>query len=525
MKQIRNKTLSALSILSSGLLIALASCTNGYEDYNHNPYAVSKEEMERDAYSLRSAMLNLESWVIPADVNTTQFTECLMGGSYGGYISDSNAGFAGKNFAQYSPGNDWARVLFNDIIPKVFIYNNQVKNITNDPVPRAVADVIKVAGIQRVTDSYGPIPYSKVGVNGEITAPYDSQEEVYNHMFEQLDEAITNLTANRTADFSAKADRVYSGNVENWIRFANSLKLRLAIRISKVNPVLARQKAEEAVNHPIGVIKDNASNAQLSLTSTNPFEVIMYEYNGGDSRISADITTYMNGYKDPRREAMFTESSFSKSGITNGYYGLRSGIAIPDGTIAHAYSNYKVATNTKLMWMNAAEVSFLCAEGALKSWNMAGKTAKDYYEQGVRLSFEQWGVQGADTYLADATSTPATYTDPMGLNSYTGVTSSVTIKWDDTAPLETNLERIITQKWIANFPLGIEAWSEYRRTGYPKLMPVTVNNSGGIVDSRRGARRLFYPQEERTNNQNNYNAALTLLNGPDNMATDVWWAK
>lgn len=522
MKQITNKI---LLVLSSGLLMTSTGCTNNYEDYNRNPYAVPKEEMERDAYSLRSAMLNLESWVIPVDVNTTQFTECLMGGSYGGYISDSNAGFAGKNFAQYSPENGWARVLFNDIIPKVFIYNSQVKSVTNDPVPRAVADVIKVAGIQRVTDAYGPIPYSKVGVNGEITAAYDSQEDVYKHMFELLDDAINNLTANRTADFSAKADKVYGGNVENWIRFANSLKLRMAIRISKANPTLARQKAEEAVNHAVGVITSNASNAQLTLASTNPFEVIMYEYNGGDSRVGADIITYMNGYKDPRRAAMFTESSFTKNGVVNGYYGLRSGIAIPDGTVAHAYSNYKVATDTKLMWMNAAEVAFLCAEGALKGWNMAGKSAKDYYEKGVKLSFEQWGVQGADTYLADETSTPAAYTDPMGLNSYTGTMSSITIKWNDTASPETNLERIITQKWLANFPLGNEAWSEYRRTGYPKLMPVVVNNSGGIVDSRRGARRLFYPQEERTNNPANYNAALTLLGGPDNMATDVWWAK
>ena len=91
--------------------------------------------------------------------------------------------------------------------------------------------------------------------------------------------------------------------------------------------------------------------------------------------------------------------------------------------------------------------------------------------------------------------------------------------------MDTNLERIITQKWLANFPLGQEAWTEYRRTGYPKLMPVVVNNSGGVVSTERGARRLYYPQEERINNLTNYNAALTLLGGPDNMATDVWLAK
>ena len=174
--------------------------------------------------------------------------------------------------------------------------------------------------------------------------------------------------------------------------------------------------------------------------------------------------------------------------------------------------------------MNAAEVAFLRAEGALRGWSMGG-TAKEFYEQGVRLSFAQWEVQGADAYLADETSTPALYTDPAGLNSYTGATSSITIAWDDEATEETNLERIITQKWLANFPLGQEAWSEYRRTGYPKLMPIVVNNSGGIVSTERGARRLPYPQEERTNNLANYTSAVGLLGGPDNMATDVWWAK
>ena len=201
-------------------------------------------------------------------------------------------------------------------------------------------------------------------------------------------------------------------------------------------------------------MSDNADNAQLSISSTNPFYVIMYEYNGGDSRVGADITTYMNGYNDPRRAAMFTQSTFAEG---NGYYGLRTGIAIPDGNTAHAYSNYNVSTNSKILWMNAAEVAFLRAEGALRGWNMGG-TAKEFYEQGIRLSFAQWEVQGADAYLADATSTPALYTDPAGLNSYTGATSSITIAWNDEASDEENLERIITQKWLANFPLGHQWW-------------------------------------------------------------------
>ena len=123
--------------------------------------------------------------------------------------------------------------------------------------------------------------------------------------------------------------------------------------------------------------------------------------------------------------------------------------------------------------MNAAEVAFLKAEGALRGWTM-GATAKQLYEDGVKLSFEQHNADGVDAYLADNTSTPALYKDPVNpAFSYAGTAPTITVKWDDSAEFEVNLERIITQKWIANFPLGLEAWAEYRRTGYPLLMPVT----------------------------------------------------
>lgn len=103
-----------------------------------------------------------------------------------------------------------------------------------------------------------------------------------------------------------------------------------------------------------------------------------------------------------RREAMFTQSTLENA--TNGYYGLRSGIQIPGAEVAHAYSNYKVKTDSRLLWMNAAEVAFLRAEGALRNWNMGG-TASDFYKKGVELSFEQWGVKGAAAYLSDNTRT------------------------------------------------------------------------------------------------------------------------
>lgn len=504
------------SIVSAGMLLAgMTSCTEDFKDMNADRYGVTKDQMQRDGYALSSSMTYIQGWVIPVDVNTNQFVECLLGGSYGGYLADSNSGFNGHNFAQYDPAENWNWVPFTDIIPKMFIGINGVKAVTDDPVALAVANVTKVYGMLRVTDIYGPIPYSKVGEDGKISTPYDSQEDVYNTMFDELTEAANVLSEHRQQNFSANADLIYGGVVENWIKFTNSLKLRMALRISGVAPAKARQMAEEAV--AAGVMESNADNAALTPSGKNPFEVICWEYNNGDSHISADILSYMNGYNDPRRAAMFTQSTFTAEDVENGFIGLRNGVQIPSGGTEKLYANMKVSDNDKVQWMNAAEVCFLRAEGALKGWNMGG-TAQQFYEQGVRLSFEQWGVNGADAYLADATSTPALHRDPVNaVFNYSGTAPTITISWDDAATDAEKLERIITQKWIANFPLGQEAWAEYRRTGYPRLMPVMVNNSNGVVSDSRMARRLRYPQTERSENTDNYQAAVVMLGGADTM--------
>lgn len=520
---------SIINFIFLGLLAGSSACTSEFEDFNTNPYAADHEQMEYDGFAPRAALISMEGYVIPLDVNLFQFTDCLLGGSYGGYISDSNNGFNAGKFSTYNPQEHWLRAPFNDVIPRIFINLKDVRESTKDPVLLAVADVVKVAAISRITDIYGPIPYSKLGVDGKLAAPYDSQKEVYMKMFEELDNAISTLTKHSTEDFNSNADRVFGGKVIKWVKFANSLKLRMAMRIVYADANIAQKKAEEAVNHEIGVMSSNNDNAFIPVNSKNPFRVIMYEYNGGDSRISSDITSYMNGYKDPRRSKYFTVSTF-EGADKNGFIGLRNGIQIPSGGIAHSYSNMVVSEDSKLMWMNAAETAFLKAEGAIRGWNMGpvegGVTdaAEGFYNKGIALSFDQWGVAAeAQAYMNNALNVPEVYKDPMGTFSYNGTTSNVTIKWSATEGFERKLERIITQKWIANFPLGLEAWAEYRRTGYPKLMEVVDNKSGGIVNSSQMARRLPFPTDEYNLNGANMPGALKVLNGTDNMATHVWW--
>ncbi|MFG6396429.1 MAG: SusD/RagB family nutrient-binding outer membrane lipoprotein [Muribaculaceae bacterium] len=515
--------------LIASLAVAATACTGDYEDINSNPYEPG--DLTGDDYALSSQLNNIAGCVMSSDVNTIQFTDALLGGTLGGYFSDANSSFE-NSFARYNPTNDWSRVFMKSdrIIPTLYANLGQVEMLgekAGDPVPYAVATVIKIAAMSRVTDTYGPIPYSAIGETTDLAVPYDSQKDVYNEFFTELSEAIETLDTHRGSALSPMGDYVYGGDINKWVKFANSLKLRLAMRVSFVDRKLSRQMAEEAIKG--GVIESNADNATWKYfsTLTNPlYTAVMYNSSGsetgGDTHAAADIICYMNGYDDPRREAYFLKSTFD--GID--YVGLRRGWETFNKSWGFSFSGVGVKANDPLIWMTASEVAFLRAEGAaIHNFDMGGNAA-DFYNSGIALSFEQWGVAGAEAYMQNSTARPQAYVDPTEQNPYNGALSDITIKWDDSANSETKLERIITQKWIALYYNGNEAWAELRRTGYPKLIPVEYNGSGGVVDSNEGPQRMPYPQEEYTNNSYNVTSAVNnLLGGPDNMATKMWWAR
>ena len=525
-------------IIKTGIVAALASvlmgCTGNYLNINTNPYEVSKEQTLTDGYAIGAAITALCGTVVSTDVNTAQFTDCLLGGPMGGYYSTTGA--FEKTIDNYNATDDWTRVFMasDRIIPTLYSNLNELKNITEDPVTLAIAQTIKVAAMLRVTDTYGPIPYTQIGQGGKITVPYDSQEAVYDAMFAELDEVIATLTENKLSGISPNADPVYDGTAVKWCKFANSLKLRMAMRIVYADPVKAKKYAEEAVSHEIGVFASNADNATLRTVAFgdkgNPlYTAIKYNQptgcnTGGDTHAAADIICYMNGYNDPRRPVYFIPSEFE--GFE--YAGIRIRIEKPAlNSVGRKYSGVNISPSDPLVWMNAAEVAFLKAEAkAVFDFNMGAGSAEEFYNEGVRLSFEQHNVAGYESYIMDDTSRPASYIDPAGLNNYSSVLSDITIKWDEGAPVEKKQERIITQKWIANFNNGNEAWADYRRTNYPALMPASDagNKSDGLVSSEFGARRMKYPLAEYTNNGENVNAAVSQhLGGPDRMSTRLWW--
>ncbi len=499
----------------------LSACTGNYEHINTPPYDATEEDMTADDYKIQGALTSMQGWGVPFAEHDFQFVDVLLGATLGGYLAE-HKGWTEK-ISTYNPTYDWTEVAFKNIVSGIFIAHTQLRGATDDPVPLAVAEIVKVAALHRVTDIYGPIPYSQVGHNGELTAPYDAQKSIYEQMFAALDKAVATLTAHRAEALNPKADRIFGGDLTGWIRYANSLKLRLAVRTVYADPEGARRRAEEAVLHEVGVMTDNAHNATAVHPVQNLYFLLTQQW--GDYRAAADIVSCMNGYDDPRRERYFALSTFTAAdgaGIVNGYYGLRRGIKGSDASQGAGYSNMSVDKTTPMRWMNAAEVAFLRAEGALRGWSM-GADAQTLYERGIALSFEEWGVANPEAYAA-GTSKPGDYVDPK-LGYSASAMSTVAVRYDAADDFERNLERIVTQKWIACWrTTGVEAWSEFRRTGYPRLWPSPHNQSGGVIAPNAFARRMAYPQDEYAKNPVHYREAVaTLLGGPDDMATRVWW--
>lgn len=522
-------------IVAGLFLFGTTACTGNFEDYNKNPHEPDQNDMGVDWYLVRSLALNLQDLMMPEQENFSQYVDCLMAGGFSGYVADSNlgTGWSGR-YATYNPSDDWKKIPFNDFYSKFYPDYFNLKNQSDDELFLSLAELYRIVVMLRVTDTYGPIPYSQVGAANAIKSPYDSQQAVYTKMFEDLDNVISVLSKYASQSFSSSADRIYNGNTLAWCKFANSLKLRMAMRTCyvagfNVNGKTSQQLAEEAVE--AGVMTTASDGAYRKVADHNPWQRFMVLWS--DARISADLTCYMNGYNDPRREAYYDKSTFgtvSGNAYTGeeGYVGLRRGILQGQyNSWSQGSSCMKVAASDNIVVFRASEVAFLRAEGALRGWNMGG-SPKDLYEAGIRLSFEENNISsGVESYLAN-TGKVEGYKDPLKGQSgqtydYSGsINTAVTVAWAG-GDFEKSLEQIITQKWIANFPNGMESWSEYRRTGYPKLMPMAANASSGIVDDTEGARRMPYPTDEYRENKESVEAAVLTLTQESKTKKETQW--
>ena len=519
-----NKIIRVGAIAATAAL-ALA-CTKSFEKFNTNPDAV--QEVDVKSYITTMQM----DAVIPcSDVGANAYQRAcdLMGNGYAGYFSPCQSWNGGNYTLTYDlNGVDYNNVpfqmAFTNVMPAWLNLRTAYENEQLSEDMFAVAEVIKVLCLQRTTDVYGPIPVSHFG---EDVNPYDSQEQVYMDLIEDLDAAIAILANYNTQTSAAlgKVDAVFEGDYSKWYKLANSEKLRIAVRLRHILPTQAKTWAEDAVAAGVMEISDDGAWLKTtgSITVKNPSHESWGVYN--DFRMGATMDSYLNGYEDPRLPLYFSKATIDEGG----YHGIRCGLA---DLAAENDPNYigmscpNIGADDPVVWFLASEVAFLKAEGALIGWNMGGN-AKDFYHKGIELSFEENGLTSgsAVTYYTDNARTPANFVDySLGTasDSY-NMNVSITPTWGDNASQEQNLERIITQKWIAMYPNGQEAWSEFRRTGYPRVIPIVDNESNNVIDTNEQIRRMTFPRLEYANNLAQVNAAVILLGGPDTGATRLWW--
>lgn len=372
------------------------------------------------------------------------------------------------------------------------------------------------AAIENV-DLFGPLTYydNKGNFDGS-SFEYDRVKDIYYQVKADIDAAIEcfkyykdhrseaykkwiGIATGNYVGLRSSYDIDYS-DLSVWIRFANSLKLRMAIHMSKVEPATAKQWAEEAVAG--GVIENTTDEIGLFPYLFGVSHPLIEIMGWNDIVMGASFINLLQNLDHPYMKYLFTKNSIalekskqavsgtSASAVTpkgSVYVGMRNGVTPGIGQTADAnpyvgYSmldrTYFAECNPPLYLMKVSEVNFLRAEGALRGWNMGG-TAQSFYEQGIRTAYledrhssRKEYVNYVDDYLNVVAPKGIAYVDPQGLTPDMPSVTKIGVKWNDSDSKETKLEKIITQKYIASFPYSYESWVDLRRTGYPKLFPI-----------------------------------------------------
>jgi hypothetical protein len=506
------------------MVINFASCTDDFEKINTDPNGITEESLTQMNNNVGNEFgpmfLNVFN-VTPAW--NYQLQQNLMADVFSGYMTAPTP-FAGNvNNQTYALVDGWNGFpwsnAYGSVMPQALNVRNAVElgGDLNGIKFVHLANIIKVTGIHRVADIYGPIRYTKFN-DFATTGEYDAQDVAYKAFFEDLTIAIDGLKLFESDSQFAPFDMSNKGgDIASWRQFANSIRLRLAIHVSKVDPALAKSQGEEALSSDAGLMTDS----DMVINTGFPHPITVISGSWGDIRMGAEMESILTGYNDGRIDTYFNPSA--DESLAGDYKGIRMGIDIEaKGQYGDHASIGSVIDGETLTWMTASEVHFLKAEAALRGWTGAGD-AKANYEAGVTASFTQHGVSGVSEYLADNTSTPADFVDALNTSNDIAYGSDVKLAFNNAGSNEEKLEQIITQKWISMFPDGQEAWTEFRRTGYPRIFPVVVNNSGGDIDTNIQVRRINFVENERNTNSANVTNAISLLGGPDNGGTRLWW--
>ena len=439
---------------------------------------------------------------------------------------------------------------------------NNIANMINHPMIDSIPE-LKAIGLlifdysaQEMVDLYGSIPYFDHKANKESNPfTFNKMEEIYISIVDNLDtiNACLKHFETRPDWYKAGVQSILSQNdvisqdksVESWRRLANSLKLRMAVHIAKVQLDKAKKWAEEAVQ--AGVIETTAQEMYLDplmLGYTNPLSEIAISW--GDTRLNASFESLLASLKHPYLEYVFEKNSniiVNKDDpndimqANTRIIGLRAGIRMIPGqaykdNFRIAYSSIKnnpEMAGAPLYVMKLSEVQFLRAEGDLRGWTMGG-SAQSFYEAGIQNAQveHRWAPlypNYVDEYMSLEAAVPYKYEDQYDHSNDIESVTTIGVKWNEGDSKETKLEKIITQKYIAAFPYSYEAWNDLRRTGYPKLFPVlNVEDGDGSLVQGDIIRRIPLPGRDTSVGLSDINTSgLDALGGDDKQGTRVWW--
>ncbi|MGE3801582.1 MAG: SusD/RagB family nutrient-binding outer membrane lipoprotein [Candidatus Kapaibacterium sp.] len=462
------------------------ACTEGFEELNTNPNAPTEAE---PALLLRQVIYDYGEEM-----------------SYEGFVAGNLLGqyFAMVDFNLFDRhslsdpqlgGNPWP-VLYTNLRDNEIMLKSARAN-PSDAVYEGPALILKAYITAALTDIYGDVPYTEAlqGTEGNITPAYDTQERIYtgaDGILDNLDQGIAAIE-HYSGNLPLEGDILFNGNLDAWVTFANSLKIKYLMRISARQDVSSElQRIYSEGNY----IATNAQNATFSFTSGRPNSFRMQQLRDGDFNLfvlSETMEEILKGLDDPRIEVLFRPvgndpTGTEYRGLLNGPDASQTSISVADysraGTIFREHTGDLDANFT-----TASETHFLLAEAAERG--LISANPQTHYETGVQLAFEYWQTPLPPSYLS-------TGSGAYGSNG------------------ANKIEQIITQKWIANIINGYEGWIEYRRTGFPQLKPVAASLNNNLFPLR-----MPYPTDETVLNSISFGSATGARGNSVNER--VWW--
>ncbi|MCM4162332.1 MULTISPECIES: SusD/RagB family nutrient-binding outer membrane lipoprotein [unclassified Arenibacter] len=515
--------MNKIKIITIGLLTVIGhACTADFEEINTNPNTTNVGQIQASGmfepllYNGANFWLNYTWYWNNELIQFTAFTGGTTRQEHRYFISDSNWQSVWNAYSRY--GNNVSH-----------LYDLSVEQ--EDRSLEAISLTLKVLYMSNLTDMFGDVPYSEAftarKANGTTKPKFESQKEVYEQMFADLATANA-IYATEPIFIKPALDGMYSGSMKKWQKFNNSLYLRLLMRVSGRNEMNVGAKMTEIINNPstYPIFTSNADNATVVFSGNDPYRSQFADTNEGSFTSSGRKLTEQlikmavikdgNGqetFVDPRLPIIGKKNPNLSVNPDNVWKGTVSGVPEQDQSDADRGSSW---LNTAVLarvdapgsFMDYAEVQFILAEAALRGLISGGESAsKEYYENGVTASVEKWAEYG------QYSETPVTVENA----DITALLKSDLASWDKASDKN---ELIGNQKYLALFWIGMEAYHEFRRTGYPEL---TIG-AGTVFNDYTLPTRFVYPTTTLATNPDNVEEAIARMGG-NTMKTPVWWSQ